>query len=75
MVTGIPSVDTERIIELEHEVIETRRAAVSIIHDVIRLCDGIDRIALAQELDMRATHAAVAESRLARLVAETLRRT
>lgn len=67
--------NTERIIELEYEVIETRRAAVSLVHDIIQMCVGLDRAALADTLDERAVSAPVAEARLARLVAETLRRT
>lgn|GEM_PF-2847185 len=67
--------DTERVIELEYEVIETRRAAVSLVHDIIQLCVGLDRIRLADTLDDRAITAPLAEARLARLVAETLRRT
>lgn len=66
--------EAERIIELEYEVIETRRAAVRIIHDIIDLCNGLDRGTLADALDRHALTAAVPEARLARLVAETLRR-
>lgn len=66
--------DETRIIELEHELIELRRAAVSVVLRVIDLPDGTDHAAVARDLDRQALATAPVEARLLRLVAEALRR-
>lgn len=66
--------ETERLIELEREVVATRRAAVDILHDLVLLGVGLDPVRVAEDLERRADTATGAEARLARLLAETLRR-
>ncbi|MDB6452050.1 hypothetical protein [Falsirhodobacter sp. 20TX0035] len=66
--------DTERMIELEREVVATRRAAVDILHDLVLAGPGLDPARVAEDLERRADTAAGPEARLARLLAETLRR-
>lgn len=61
----------QRIIDLERELIETRRAAVSIVVDIT---DSADRPRMAEGLDRKADASDPAEARLARLIAEALRR-
>lgn len=63
----------KRVIELERDLVETRRAAVAIVHDIV-LSAGLDPAAIATTLDDRAAQAPPAEARLARLISETLRR-
>ena len=66
--------ETERLIELEREVVATRRAAVDILHDLVLQGVGLDPARVAEDLERRADGASGAEARLARLLAETLRR-
>lgn len=66
--------ETERLIELEREVIATRRAAVDLLHDVVLQRAGLDPACVAEYLERRADTTFGAEARLARLLAETLRR-
>lgn len=69
-----PIMETERLIELEREVIATRRAAVDILHDFVLRGAGLDPVCVAEDLERRADTACGPEARLARLLAETLRR-
>ncbi|MCJ8140281.1 hypothetical protein [Falsirhodobacter halotolerans] len=66
--------DETRIIELEQELIELRRAAVSVVLRLVPLRTDTTRSDLATELDRLARTAAPVEARLLRLVAEALRR-
>lgn len=66
----------ERIVELEREVIETRRAAVSLIVTLVDLLAVSEkaRSKVLASLDEAAAYGAPSTSRLAKLVAEMLKR-
>lgn len=64
----------QRIIELERELIETRRAAVSIIADLTEARSAADRLQIADGLDRAASDCDAARARLSRLIAAALRR-
>lgn len=66
--------DETRIIELEQDLIELRRAAVSVVLRIANLCAADTRPDLAAEIDRDALTASPVEARLLRLVAEALRR-
>ncbi len=66
--------DETRVIELEQELIELRRAAVSVVLRVASICAVDTRPDLAAEIDRDSLTASPVEARLLRLVAEALRR-
>lgn len=66
--------DEQRLIDLERELIETRRAAVSIIVGMAETRSAEGRIELATNLESAAGKCGAEKARLSRLVAEALRR-
>ncbi|WP_136684904.1 hypothetical protein [Falsirhodobacter xinxiangensis] len=66
--------EDQRIIDLERELIETRRAAVSIITGLTEAQSAADRLQIADGLDRSATECDATRARLSRLIAAALRR-
>ncbi|MDH2328448.1 hypothetical protein QCN27_16465 [Cereibacter sp. SYSU M97828] len=66
--------EDQRIIELERELIETRRAAVSIVAGLTEAQSPAGRLQIADGLDRAACEGDAARARLARLIAAALRR-
>lgn len=66
--------EQQRIIELERELIETRRAAVSIVVGMCGTQGPEGRRMLAEGLDREASECDAAQARLSRLIAAALRR-
>lgn len=64
----------QRIIDLERELIETRRAAVSIIVGMTETQSEEGRLRIASGLETQAGACDAAKARLARLIAAALRR-